>query len=73
MTDDGVCIFDKSRQERLFVFIKTEILFCNIKKVAHQRATFGLIGAIYGGLYKKYHSGVNNLTPFLGCISGRKM
>ena len=63
----------KSVQKHLFVSVETEILFCNIKKVAHKRATFGLIGAIYGGLYKKYRPEVNNLTPFLDCISGRQL
>lgn len=59
----------KSVQKHLFVFIKTEILFCKIRKVAHKRATFGLIGAIYGGLYKKYRPEVIYSTPFLYCIS----
>ena len=73
MTDDNVTIFDKSLQKRLFALAETEILFCNIKNVAHKRATFGLIGAIYGGLYEKYRPGVNNPTPFLDCVSGRRM
>ena len=59
----------KSAQEHLFVSVETEILFCNIKNVAHKRATLGLIGAIYGGLYKKYRPKVNYSTPFLYCIS----
>jgi len=62
-------IFDKSSQKHPFELAETEILFCNIKNVAHKRATFGLIGAIYGGLYKKYRPEVNYSTPFLYCIS----
>ena len=63
----------KSIFEHLFVLAETEILFCNIKKVARLRTTFRGFGAIYGGRYKKYHPEVNNLTPFLDCISGRQM
>ena len=53
MTDDSICIFDKSIPKHPFAFIKTEILFCNIKNVARKRATFELIGAIYGRAFEQ--------------------
>lgn len=62
----------KSATKHLFVVVETEILFCNIKKVAHKRAAFGRIGAIYVGLYKKYRPEVINPTPFLDYITGRR-
>lgn len=57
----------KSTSKHLFAFVKTEILFCNIKKVARLRTTFPGFGAIYGRRYKKYRPWANNLTPFLDC------
>lgn len=65
--------FDKTNQKHPLSIVETEILFCNIKNVAHKRATFGLIGAIYGGRYEKCRPAVNNPIPFLDCVSGRQM
>ena len=48
---------------------KQEFYFVISKMLQRKRATFGLIGTIYGGLYKKYRLVVNNLTPISDYIS----